>query len=186
VGDSTLDVLSRFWLPRSGIVEKSKTDRVPYDLWEQQGHLELTPGATIEYEWIAYRLKEMFDDYDVRKVCFDRWNWKFLRAWLLQAGFEEWEVEQRFEPFGQGYASMSPALRELETALLEKKLRHGLHPVLTMCAANAVVVSDPAGNRKLAKDKSSGRIDGMVALAMAVAAANDDTEEYADGRLVVL
>jgi phage terminase large subunit-like protein len=184
--DDYLDVQPTFWLPREGLSHKSKADRVPYDLWHQQGHLDTTPGATIEYEWIAYRLRELFDKWDIRKVAFDRWNWKFLRPWLQQAGFEEWELEQTFVPFGQGYASMSPALRELETALLEKKLRHGLHPVLTMCAANAVCASDPAGNRKLRKDQSSGRIDGMVALAMAVAAASDDEEDYADGRLVVL
>jgi phage terminase large subunit-like protein len=66
---------------------------------------------------------------------------------------------------------MSPALRDLESALLNEQIAHGGHPVLTMCASNAVVQSDPAGNRKLAKQKSAGRIDGMVALAMAMGAA---------------
>ena len=66
---------------------------------------------------------------------------------------------------------MSPALRELETLLLNGSLKHGNHPVLSMCAANATVVSDPAMNRKFVKAKSTGRIDGMVALAMAVGVA---------------
>ena len=81
--------------------------------------------------------------------------------------------EQRlFEEFGQGFQSMSPALRELEALLLAGKIAHGNHPVLTMCAANAVVQADPAGNRKLAKHKSRGRIDGMVSLAMATSVAS--------------
>jgi phage terminase large subunit-like protein len=63
---------------------------------------------------------------------------------------------------------MSPAIRELEALLLARKLRHANHPVLTMCASNATVMMDPAGNRKFIKGKATGRIDGMVALAMAV------------------
>jgi phage terminase large subunit-like protein len=63
---------------------------------------------------------------------------------------------------------MSPAIRALEERLLGKKLRHGNHPVLTMCAANATVQTDPAESRKFVKGKTSGRIDGMVALAMAI------------------
>src|SRR5690606_7906323 len=94
--------------------------------------------------------------------------------WLLKAGFTEDQIEGDhaiFEPMGQGFQSMSPALRELEADLLEGKIVHGNHPVLAMCAANAVVTSDPAGNRKLDKAKATGRIDGMVALAMARAVA---------------
>jgi len=175
-----------FWLPSDGLRDKADKDRVPYDTWRDQGYLETTPGSTIEYEYIAYELRHLFDEYDVRKVAFDRWNWKFLKPWLEKVGFDDYEL-QKIEPFGQGYQSMSPALRELETVLLERKMRHGNHPVLTMCAINAVVQMDPAGNRKLAKDKSSGRIDGMVALAMAVAAAaGDDVPQYAGGRLVLL
>lgn len=76
-------------------------------------------------------------------------------------------VELPLEPFGQGYVSMSPALDALEADLLNLVVRHGGHPVLAMCAANAVAVPDPAGNRKLDKSKATGRIDGLVALTMA-------------------
>lgn len=161
------DVVSNFWLPEEGIAEKSRADRVPYDLWAEQGHIELTPGKTIEYEYVAHKLREIFDRYQVEKLAFDRYNMRFLRPWLVDAGFNESELE-RFVEFGQGFVSMSPALRELEARLLGGKLKHGKHPVLTMCAANAVAVSDPAGNRKFTKAKASGRIDGMVALSMAV------------------
>lgn len=161
------DVVPTFWLPAEGLAEKSRADRVPYDLWARDGWLETTPGRSIEYEFIAHLLRELFDRCDVQALAFDRYNMRFLRPWLERVGFSESELE-RFIEFGQGFVSMSPALRELESMLLNGKLKHGNHPVLSMCAANATVVQDPAENRKFVKSKASGRIDGMVALAMAV------------------
>lgn len=161
------DVYPTFWLPADGLEEKSRADRVPYDVWADQGFLEACPGRSIEYEFIAYRLREIFDRGNVECVAFDRYNMRFLKPWLEKAGFTEEELE-RFIEFGQGFVSMSPAIRELESRLLNGKLRHGNHPVLAMCAANATVVQDPAENRKFVKSRASGRIDGMVALAMAI------------------
>lgn len=161
------DVVPTFWLPEEGLSEKSRADRVPYDLWKRQGFLQTTPGRAIEYDYIAAYLRDLFDRCDVRAIAFDRYNMKFLRPCLERVGFTEEELE-RFVEFGQGFVSMSPALRELETRLLGSKLKHGNHPVLEMCAKNATVVADPAGNRKFIKGKATGRIDGMVALAMAV------------------
>jgi phage terminase large subunit-like protein len=171
-----------FWLPRGGLREKSQADRVPYDVWADQGYLQTTPGNTIEYAWVAHELRRVFDEYNIVKIAFDRWNWKFLKPWLVEEGFRDHELE-KFDQFGQGYVSMSPALRKLEEVLLERRLRHGDHPVLKMCASNAVIQSDPAGNRKLAKDKSSGRIDGMVALAMAIGVTDAEAPTYVTGRL---
>jgi phage terminase large subunit-like protein len=155
-----------FWLPEDGLYERARQDRVPYDLWKKRGQLEVTPGKSIEYEWVAIRLRTVFDEHDVRKVGFDRWNWRHFKPWLEKAGFSEEELS-RFVEFGQGFQSMSPALRDLESDLLNGKIQHGMHPVLTMCAANSVIQTDPAGNRKLSKSRSRGRIDGMVALTMA-------------------
>lgn len=169
-----------FWLPADGLAEKSRADRVPYDVWERQGHLLAAPGRAIEYEYVAAHLLDVFEQYDIQKIAFDRWGWKFLRTWLLKAGFSEMDLDEHFVEMGQGYQSMSPALRDLETDLLNGNLAHGNHPVLKMCAANAVVQTDPAGNRKLAKDRSAGRIDGMVALAMARAAAGADAAAEID------
>ena len=104
-------------------------------------------------------------------------TFRHLKPWLTQAGLSEERIEALFEPMGQGFQSMSPALRDLEAAILNRRLRHGKHPVLTMCAANSTVRMDPAGNRKLDKAKSHGRIDGMVALAMASAVAVTEEEE---------
>lgn len=170
------DVHPTFWLPEHGLAEKSRADRVPYDVWARDGMLQTTPGRAIEYEFVAEHLRAVFDRCNVRALAFDRYNMKFLRPWLERVGFTEEELS-RFVEFGQGFVSMSPAIRELEARLLARKLRHGGHPVLTMCAVNAVAVSDPAGNRKFTKQKATGRIDGMVALAMAVGATQQNSEE---------
>ena len=167
-----------FWLPQEGLAERARQDRVPYDVWHRDGHLLATPGKSIEYQYIAEHLRGVFDRYDVRKMAFDRWNFKHLKPWLEKAGFSEDELT-RFEEFGQGFQSMSPALRSLEGVLLGAKIAHGGHPVLQMCAANAVIERDPAGNRKLNKARSRGRIDGMVSLAMAMDVALQHVEEPA-------
>ena len=170
------DVHPTFWLPGDGLAEKSRNDRVPYDVWARDGWLETTPGRSIEYEFIAHHLREVFDSCDVQALAFDRYNMRFLKPWLERVGFTESELE-RFVEFGQGFASMSPALRELESKILNAQLKHGNHPVLAMCANNATVVQDPAENRKFVKSRASGRIDGMVALAMAVGVMPNEVEQ---------
>lgn len=176
--DGVWQVHPTFWIPEVGLSSKSKTDRVPYDVWQKSGHIIATPGRSISSEYVAIWLRAQFDKYDIRRLAFDRWNFKHLKPWLLKAGFTEKEIEEKFVEFGQGFQSMSPALRDLEGEILSGHLAHGNHPTLTMCAANSVVQVDPAGNRKLAKNKSVGRIDGMVALTMAfgVAPIADDPE----------
>jgi phage terminase large subunit-like protein len=154
-----------------GPTEKAAADHVPYDLWHSQGHLQATPGRTVSYEYVARHLRGLFQRYNIQKIGFDRWNMKHLRPWLLRAGFHEQMIEEHFVEFGQGVASMSPALRDLEQVLLEGELAHGGHPVLSMCVAHTVITLDDAGNRKPSKRKSTGRIDGLVALAMAVGVA---------------
>ena len=173
------DVSPTFWLPEDGLAEKSRNDRVPYDVWAQGGQLLTTPGRAIEYEFVAEHLRGVFDRFNVRSIAFDRYNMRFLKPWLERLGFTDDELS-KFVEFGQGFVSMSPALRELESKLLARKLKHGNHPVLTMCASNCVADSDPAGNRKFNKRKASGRIDGMVALAMAVGVMPQEWETSID------
>lgn len=173
------DVVPFFWLPDEGLSEKSRVDKVPWDVWRDQGFIETTPGRSVEYEFVAYRLRELCDRFDVT-IAFDRALMKHLVPWLKRAGFDDDEIEQRFKDFGQGFMSMSPAIRQLEQMLLARKLRHGMHPVMTECAKNAVTVMDPAGNRKFVKSKATGRIDGMVALAMAVGVMPEVDDEGAD------
>jgi phage terminase large subunit-like protein len=160
-----------FWLPGDGLADKSRKDRVPYDMWAKQGHLKAAPGKSIDYTFVAAHLLAIFDQYDIRRVAFDRWGMEHLAPLLIEAGFTEQMLEERFVKFGQGYQSMSPALRDLESEILNGRIVHGGHPVLTMCVQNAVVQMDPSGNRKLTKAKSAGRIDGAVSLAMAMGVA---------------
>jgi phage terminase large subunit-like protein len=157
-----------FWLPGDGLAERSRADRTPYDLWARDGFLQTTPGKTVDYDFVVDRLMELFDRYHIKKLAFDRWNFSQFKPYLLRAGMDESTIEARFVAFGQGFRSMSPALAELERHLSNRRMAHGNHPVLQMCSYNSTVQTDPANNRKLVKKKHFGRIDGMVALAMAV------------------
>lgn len=164
-------VTPTFWLPEDGLKEKSRLDRVPYELWYDQGYLDLCPGKSVDYKYVAGYLTDLVKTANIKKIAFDRWGFRHLKPWLMEAGLTERKIEEVFTEFGQGFQSMSPALRALETLILNKKLAHGENPVLSMCAGVAVVQMDPAGNRKLSKARSRGRIDGMIALAMAAAVA---------------
>lgn len=168
-----------FWLPEEGLAERSRQDRVPYDQWHKEGFLRVTPGKSIEYEFVAAQIADIFMERDVRKIAFDRYNMKHLKPWLAKAGLSESMITERFQDFGQGTKSMHPALHTLESILLNGNMRHGGHPILQMCAANAVVKMDEAGWRKLDKKHSRGRIDGMVALAMACAVASEHHNQKA-------
>lgn len=177
------EVRPTFWLPGTNLRAKSDKDKVPYSLWAEQGFLETTPGRSVDYQFVASRIWEDYGVYEFDRIAFDRWNMRHLKPWLLKAGFKEEHFEgddALFVAFGQGFQSMSPALRDLETELLEHRVAHGMHPVLNMCAHNAVVTQDPAGNRKLNKQRAAGRIDGMVALTMAFGVAPMEQEEPLD------
>lgn len=169
--DHVWHVEAHFWLPEEGIFDRARSDRVPYDKWAELGFLDLVPGKSIGYDRIVPKITAIFERYNVKKVAFDRWNFKHLKPWLLYAGFSEQAIEAKWVEFGQGTQSMSPALRELEQLILEGEIAHGDNPVLNWNAANAVVDSTDSSNRKLSKKKSVGRIDGMVALAMAIGVA---------------
>lgn len=160
-------VHSFFWLPKVGLKEKGKRDKKDYEKWEKDGLLFTTPGRTVQYEHVAEFLRGVFDRCTVEKLGFDKQYMNHLQPWLVKAGFTEKELE-KFVEFRQGFLSMGPAVRSFETMLLEAKLRHGNNPILRSCAKNAIVVKDPAGNQKFDKQRSRGRIDGMVALAMAI------------------
>lgn len=168
-------VVPYFWSPKEGIEDRARVDRVPYGVWAKRGLLRTTPGSTVDYEFVAHDMAEILAEVDIQAIAFDRW-----RIDILEREFERIGISLPLVSFGQGFKDMSPALDEMEAELLNGRVAHGNHPVLTMCAANSTVSSDPAGNRKLDKLRSTGRIDGMVALAMAFGAANSQvqSEEY--------
>jgi phage terminase large subunit-like protein len=151
-----------FWMPAASVQKASDRDKADYRSWVNQGLLRTTPGPVIDYEYVAHDIMRIVDGLQIVKLGFDRWRMDRLQTEFARIGFE-----LPWEPFGQGYQSMVPAIDALEKDLLLGMMRHGNHPVLAMCAANAVVLPDAAGNRKFDKSKATGRIDGLVALAMA-------------------
>lgn len=157
-----------FWTPEQGLFDRAKRDRQPYDVWVRQGYMQTTPGATVDYEFVAQDMAAILSELNIQAIAYDRWRIDLLRRELERIG-----VDLPLFEFGQGFKDMSPAIDTMESELLNGRVAHGAHPVLTMCAANAVVTKDPAGNRKLDKHKATGRIDGVVALAMAMGAQNE-------------
>jgi phage terminase large subunit-like protein len=173
-------VLCWFWLPGDGLGERELRDGVPYVAWKDKGLLKTTPGAAVDYAWIAEELLQVAEDYDIKGIAFDRWGMNVLKRHLDEAGVRYYVREKEddkgegiaFIPHGQGYRDMGPAVTALEDALLQEKIRHGMHPVLTWNASNAELLQDPAGNRKIVKGRFPGkRVDGIVALAMAMSLA---------------
>lgn len=180
--DGLWHVLPTFWTPEATLKDRSQRDRAPYDAWVRDGFMKATPGPAVEYDFVARDIAQITSGMRVEKIAFDRYRMANLQKELDRA-----DVTLPLEPYGQGYISMAPAIDATEIEFLHQRVRHAGHPVLTMCAATAVVVKDPAGNRKLDKSKSTGRIDGMVAMAMAMgAAAMDQSEGGVDSWLASL
>lgn len=161
--DGTVHVKSIFWTPEKGLRDRAKTDRAPYDVWANEGYLRTIPGASIDYEVVAHDIADLLDGVNVQAIAFDRW-----RIDLLKKEFSRINLDLPLVEWGQGFKDMAPAIDNLEQLLLNDSIAHGGHPVLTMCMANARIEKDAAGNRKLNKAKATGRIDGAVALSMAV------------------
>lgn len=156
-------VLWRFWLPEDNMHDRVHRDRVPYDAWVRQGYLTTTPGNVIDHAWILAEIDELAQAYDIREVAFDRWGAAQIQTKLMELGGENWLVQ-----FGQGFVSMSPPMKELEKLILGHRLAHGNNPVATWMAHNVMASQDPAGNIKPDKGKSIEKIDGIVALIMAL------------------
>lgn len=180
--DTVWNVQPYFWTPGDNLLEREKRDKAPYTYWRDHGYLEAKPGKTIDYAWVAAKIGELLGEINIGGIKFDRWRIGDLQRELDKAGIDCWiegsdwkEGDKgpmpdglRLVPHGQGFKDMAPAIEVLEDVLKEKQMRHGAHPVLTWCASNARAQQDPAGNRKFDKLKSTGRIDGIVALAMAL------------------
>lgn len=167
------DVLPFFWVPVERLRERAQRDRVPYDLWAREGFLEVTEGNVVDYDRVRERIKQSSERYRIAEIAYDRWNASQLVTQLQDDG-------ATMVPIGQGFATMSAPSKDFEKLVLERRLRHGGHPVLAWCAANVVIEADAAGNVKPSKRKSTDRIDGIVALIMAL----DRAMRHGDGRSV--
>lgn len=154
-------VLPFAWCPSDAIRERSKTDRVPYNVWRDQGHIEPIAGSVIEYKPILDRIDELAQKYDLRAVAFDRWGATRIINDLEEGGMTVLQ-------FGQGFASMSPPTKELEKLILERKVAFPANPCLKWCFGNVVAEVDAAGNIKPSKKRSPEKIDAAVATIMAL------------------
>jgi phage terminase large subunit-like protein len=154
-------VLPHFWIPGDMLHQRVTKDHVPYDQWRARGFLETTEGNVINYNFIQYKIEELSRQYLIREIAFDRWGAHLLSQNLDNAGF-------KMIRFGQGYESMSPPCKELMRLVLEKRIAHAGNPVLRWNYDNIVVRQDEAGNIKPDKEKATEKIDGAVAMIMAL------------------
>ena len=160
--DGPWPIINRHYCPEVSILEWSKRDKVPYALWARQGWLTKTPGEVTDYDFIRHDLYEMFEDFKLMGLAIDRWNATQLAVQLQN---EDLPVKL----MGQGYASMNAPSREFERRVISGQLlHHADDPVLTWMVANVARKMDPAGNIKPDKKGSSERVDGVVALIMAL------------------
>lgn len=157
-------VIPKFWIPKEHAHEREKRDGVPYSQWAKDGYISMTDGDVVDYEFVINDIMAEFEKYNIKCVAFDRFAFESVRQRFLIVG----APEDRFVSFGQGFVSMSQPMKEVENLILSGRLVHNNNPILTWMASNVAVKQDPAGNVKADKSKSSEKIDGIVAMIMAV------------------
>ena len=182
--DDKYIIVPFFWIPEDNVDLRVRRDHVPYDVWIKQGFLETTEGNVVHYGYIEKFIEKLGERFNIREIAFDRWGAVQMVQNLEGMGFT-------VVPFGQGFKDMSPPTKELMKLTLEKKLAHGGHPVLRWMMDNIFIRTDPAGNIKADKEKSTEKIDGAIATIMALDRAircgNDDGSSVYDHRgLLVL
>ena len=172
-------ILPYFWIPEDNMDLRILRDHVPYDVWHRQGFLEATEGNVIYYGWIEKAIQHLGERFNIREIAFDRWGATQMVQHLEEMGFT-------VIPFGQGFRDMSPPTKELMRLVLGQQIAHGGHPVLSWMMDNVYIRQDPAGNIKMDKEKSTEKIDGAVAMVMALDRAirngNDASESVYDSR----
>lgn len=177
--DDRYIVLPYFWVPEDTLDLRVRRDHVPYDLWERQGYLMTTEGNVVHYGFIEKYIERLGERFNIREIAFDRWGAVQMVQNLEGMGFT-------VVPFGQGFKDMSPPTKELMKLVLEKRIAHNGHPVLRWMMDNIYIRTDPAGNIKADKEKSTEKIDGAVATIMgldrAIRCGNDTQESVYDNR----
>lgn len=159
--DGTVAVEAHIFVPEDDLRERGLRDRAPYEVWADQGYIHLTPGKAVDYDFVRKTVLEARAAYKLEDVSYDRWGANETVTKLTHEGV-------RMISVGQGYVSLSAPTKELLRLLAEGQIQHGNHPVLRWMADGAAGQTDAAGNVKLAKDRSTTRIDGLVALVMAL------------------
>lgn len=177
-GPADLTAFTLFWpktgalktwafLPSTLLDEKAREDNAPYRVWQKAGHIIEVPGRTVDRAWLGAWIKRQTEALPLRKIASDRWMLDDLRAQFAREG-----IDLPLDPHGAGYKDVSPSLTAFEALILAGQIAHGGNPVLRWAAANACIESDPAGNRKLSKLRSRGRIDPIVSAVYAVGLAS--------------
>lgn len=177
-------LLPYFWIPEEKMLEKVRKENINYDKWVATGYVTVTPGNVIDYDFVKADILRIVADYDLRTSAYDRWNSSQTIIDLQNEGME-------CNPFGQGYGSMSAPTKEFEKLVLTGKIEHFGNPVLRWMLASTLVKTDPAGNIKPDKEKSTQKIDGIVAAIMALgewmtAQADDESNPYENRGLLTL
>ena len=172
-------VLPYFWVPEETLELRVRRDHVPYDVWERQGYLMTTEGNVVHYGYIEKFIERLGERFNIREIAFDRWGAVQMVQNLEGMGFT-------VVPFGQGFKDMSPPTKELMKLTLEQRIAHGGHPVLRWMMDNIFIRTDPAGNIKADKEKSTEKIDGAIAMIMgldrAIRCGTDTSESVYDSR----
>jgi phage terminase large subunit-like protein len=164
LADGRYAVVCRFYVPKDKAIERQKRDRQPYLTWINQGSMIATEGPVVDYDRIRADINELKTQYDIKAIAIDRWNATQLSTQLTSDGFE-------IVPFGQGYVSMNAPSKELEKLIISQKILHNDDPVLKWMISNVVAETDAADNVKPSKARSSEKIDGVVAMVMALGVA---------------
>jgi len=159
--DGVYYVLPFFWVPAETIERRAREDKVPYPLWVKQGILNVTPGNVVDYDFVRTEVMRLCREYHVREIGYDPWNATQIVTQLQAAGFKMVEVRQ-------GFATLTSPTKEVEKLVLGRQLRHDGNPILRWMASNVTTEQDAAGNLKPSKKKSTERIDGIVALIIAL------------------
>lgn len=177
-------LLPMLWIPEDKMQEKIKKENINYDKWVQQGYIKVTKGNVIDYDFVKADILQTVQNYDLKSSAYDRWNSSQTIIDLQNEGMT-------CNPFGQGYGSMSAPSKEFEKLVLTEKIEHFGNPVLRWMLASTLIKTDPAGNIKPDKEKSTQKIDGIVASIMALgewmtAQANEDNDPYNNRGMLTL
>lgn len=173
--DQNIHLINRIWTPGDTLDERALRDRAPYRVWADRDLLIPVPGPVLNFDFLAEDIGRESGLMNLQRLAYDSWRIDVFRQSMARMG-----VYFEMMPFGQGWRSMSPAIDIFEQLALEGRLVHGGHQVLKWAISNAIIEADAAGNRKLTKAKSFGRIDPAVAAVMAVAAMKLQTENAVD------
>lgn len=175
--DNRYQLIPFFWIPEDKMREKVNKENINFDGWVRDGYVHMTPGNSIDYDFIRAQMNLIYTKYDVQSTSYDRWNSTQFVHNLTSDGYV-------MSPMGQGYASLSAPTKEFEVLVLGEKVEHFANPVLRWMINSTAIVSDPAGNIKVDKQKSSQKIDGVAASIMALgelitAMAKENSNPYA-------